>query len=105
GQPVDQRSDLYSVGIILWELLTNKRLFAGDTEMEIMHRVRDGRAPLIEADNGVPFYASQIVRRALFADRVLRFQNAGEFAKALELLARRSGWPLTVDALKPLLGG
>jgi serine/threonine-protein kinase len=105
GQPIDQRSDLYSVGIILWELLTNRRLFAGDTEMEIMHRVRDGRAPLIPADNGVPFYAAQIVRRALFADRALRFQNAAEFAKALELLARRSGWPLTVDALKPLLGG
>jgi serine/threonine protein kinase len=105
GQAVDQRSDLYSVGIILWELLTNKRLFVGDTEMEIMHRVRDGKAPRIPADNGVPFYASQVVRRALFADRALRFQNAAEFSKALEFLARRSGWPLTVDALKPLLGG
>jgi eukaryotic-like serine/threonine-protein kinase len=105
GQPVDQRSDLYSVGIILWELYSNHRLYTGDTELEIMHHVRDGRAPLIPPSASLPFYATQIVRRALFADRALRFQNATEFARTLELLARRSGWPLTVDALKPLLGG
>jgi serine/threonine protein kinase len=104
GQPVDQRSDLYSVGIMLWELYANRRLFPGETEMEIMHKVRDGKAPLLEATASLPFGAGRIVRRALFADRSLRFQSAVELARALEVLARRNGWPLGVEALKPLLG-
>jgi serine/threonine-protein kinase len=53
----------------------------------------------------VPEYAAAIARKALFADRSRRFQTAAEFVKALEVLARRNGWPLGVEALKPLLGG
>lgn len=106
GHPVDARSDLYSAGIILWELLTNRRLFSGDGEAELMHKVRDARVPAVSAiAPEVPEFAAQITRKALFADRTRRFQSAGEFLKALELLARREGWPLGAEALKPLLGG
>ncbi|WP_257453001.1 serine/threonine protein kinase [Archangium lipolyticum] len=106
GQPVDTRSDLYSVGVILWELLSNRRLFTGDGEAELMHRVRDARAPLLSGvQPELPDYAVQVVRKALFADKARRFQSAAEFIRALEVLSRRTGWPLSVDALKPLLGG
>jgi serine/threonine protein kinase len=106
GQPVDIRSDLFSVGIMLWELLTCRRLYAGDGEAELMHRVRDARAPLLSTlAPGLPDYAGQVVRKALFADKARRFQSAAEFIRALEALSRRTGWPLTVEALKPLLGG
>ncbi len=106
GHPLDQRSDLFSVGIIFWELLANRRLYEGHGEAELMHRVRDARIPLLTTvAPDVPEYAAQIARKALFAERKLRFQTAAEFAKALELLAARNGWPLTVEALRPLLGG
>ena len=106
GLPVDPRSDLYSVGIILWELFTNRRLFPGETEMEIMHKVREGKVPEVPTEGTeLPPYAAQLARHALFADRALRFQSAAEFMKALEVLAKRAGWPLGVEALKPLLGG
>jgi eukaryotic-like serine/threonine-protein kinase len=106
GQPVDARSDLYSVGILLWELFSNRRLFTGDGEAELMHRVRDARAPLLSSLNPeLPDYAGQVVRKALFADKARRFQSAAEFVRALEVLARRAGWPLSVEALQPLLGG
>jgi serine/threonine-protein kinase len=108
GLPVDGRSDLYAVGIILWELLSNRRLFGteGVGEAELMHRVRDARVPLLSSlDLGLPDYAVQVVRKALFADREHRFQTAADFIKALEVLAKRAGWPLTVEALRPLLGG
>jgi serine/threonine protein kinase len=106
GQAVDHRADLFAAGIILWELYTNMRLFAGNSEMEMMHKVRDARVCTAQRYNPeVPDMAQHIVRKALFADRSLRFQTASEFQKGLEVLARRNGWPMTVEALKPLLGG
>ncbi len=105
GQVVDHRSDLYSAGVVLWELFANRRLYTGDSELEMMHKVRDARVPALAPFNpDLPDYAAQIVRHACFADRALRFQSAADFQKALEVLAKRNGWPLTVDALKPLLG-
>ncbi|WP_224370197.1 serine/threonine protein kinase [Hyalangium versicolor] len=108
GQSVDSRSDLYAVGVILWELFANRRLYGTEQggESELMLRVRDAKAPLLSSLNlGLPDYAVQVVRKALFADRTRRFQTAAEFIKALEVMAQRAGWPLSVEALRPLLGG
>lgn len=105
GLDVDQRADLFSAGVILWELLANRRLYQARDEAELMHQVRDARIPLLrQIVPRLPEYAELIVRKAVFADRDLRFQSASEMARALELLARRSGWPLSVEALRPLLG-
>lgn len=105
GQPVDARSDLFSAGIILWELFANRRLFEGESELEVMHKVRDARVPPVQSVNpAVPDYGARVVRRALLADRELRFQSAAELLRALELLAKREGWPTTVEALRPMLG-
>ena len=105
GLEIDRRSDLFSAGVILWELLANRRLYDAGGEVELMHQVRNARIPLLRrVAPKLPEYAELIVRKALFADRDLRFQSAADFGRALELLARRSGWPLTVEALRPLLG-
>jgi eukaryotic-like serine/threonine-protein kinase len=106
GHTVDSRSDLFSLGIILWELYANRRLFGGEGEGEIVLKVRDARAPLLSTiDPTLPDYGVQLVRRALFADRSKRFQSATELCKALEVLAKRNSWPLSVEALRPLLAG
>ena len=106
GQAVDHRADLFAAGVILWELFANQRLFSGNSELEMMQKVRDARVPNVTRFNPeVPDYVAAVVRKALFADRSMRFQSAAEFQKALEVGARRAGWPMTVDALKPLLGG
>ena len=105
GFPVDHRADLFSAGVILWELFANRRLYDAANEAELMHQVRDARIPLLRrVAPQLPEYAEQIVRNALFADPAFRFQTAAEFSRALELLADRNGWPLSVEALRPLLG-
>jgi serine/threonine-protein kinase len=106
GQPVDHRADLFAAGIVLWELFTGKRLFGGSSDLEMIHKVRDCRVPWAHTVNPeVPEAAAAIVRKALQPDRAQRFQSAAEFIRALEVLARRNGWPVSVDALKPLLAG
>lgn len=106
GHPVDARSDLFSAGVILWELLAGRTLFAGGSDADVMAKVRDARVPSLSAIHPeLPDYAVQIVRRALFADPARRFQRAAELLRALEVLAKREKWSLTVEALKPLLGG
>lgn len=106
GLPVDSRSDLFSAGIILWELLANRRLYDGKSEADLMHQARDARVPLLSSvQPSLPDYAVQVVRHALFTDKTRRFQSAQEFHKALEALAKREGWPFGVEALKPLLEG
>lgn len=106
GQAVDHRADLFAAGIILWELYTGQRLFDGEGELQMVQKVRDCRVPPVQKLNPeIPDQAASIVRKALFADRGQRFQTASEFIKCLDVLARRNGWPVSVDALKPLLGG
>jgi eukaryotic-like serine/threonine-protein kinase len=105
GEPTDPRGDLYSAGILLWELLANQRLFTGKTDLELMHRVRDARVPVLDTvRTGLSDFLVRVVRQALFADRELRFQSAQEFMRALQVAAQRNGWPLSVESLNPLLG-
>jgi serine/threonine protein kinase len=105
GEPVDARTDLYSVGVMLWEMVANRRLFTGGTELELMHRVRDAQIPLLDTVRpGIPDFLVSVVRHATFPDRQRRFQGAVEFSRALQVLAQRNSWPLTVAALNPLVG-
>ena len=105
GEDVDVRSDLYAVGVILWEMVANKRLFGMASELDLLPRVRDAQVPLLDTvRGGVPDFLARLVRQATFADRNRRFQTAADFGRALQLAAQRSGWPLTLEALNPLLG-
>ena len=83
--PVDRRTDVYGLGILLWELLTNVHLFVRDTVAATMAAVGDGVVPAINTfrdDVGPELEA--IVHRALERDPAARFQTAGEMRDALE---------------------
>ena len=85
GRPVDARSDLFSLGSLLFEMLTGRRLFSGESEMSVLDAVREGRiqAPR-DLDPRLPLEINALVLKALARDPEDRFQNAGEMQREID---------------------
>jgi serine/threonine protein kinase len=87
GMPVDARTDIFSAGIILHEMLTTEKLFRGDTEFALMEKVRKAEAaPPSKFNRRVPPELDAICARALARDVVDRYQTALELAQDLSKL-------------------
>lgn len=84
GQSIDPRTDVFALGIVLWELLANDRLFTGSNEAAILRKVRDCQIPPIRKINPtVPPELERIVMKALAKDRNVRYQTAANFHRDL----------------------
>jgi serine/threonine-protein kinase len=84
GQNIDSRTDIFSVGIVLWELLANDRLFAGTSESSILRKLRECAVPSIRKINpSVPPELEAIVNKALSKDRNMRYQSAAALNRDL----------------------
>ena len=81
GQPVDARSDLFSLGIVLYELFSGRRPFTGASRADATAATLEREAPPLE---GAPAWLARIVGRCLEKDPARRFQSARELAFALE---------------------
>ncbi len=92
GEPADPRSDLYSLGIVTYELLTGRLPFTGETAMSIAYKHLSGRVPKpSSAVANVPKELDGFVLSATDRDRELRPENATEMRRDLESIA--SGLP------------
>ncbi len=92
GHDVDRRSDVFGLGVVLWELCTGRRLFRGDNEFSIMNQITTIDAPeAVSVEPELPRGLSDLLRRALQRDRDDRFQTAMEFHDAIESFAREAG--------------
>ncbi len=79
GEPIDQRSDVFSLGIILYEMLTGRRLFKTDSETATLEKIKAVDIEPPSALNArVPVRLEVIVMRALARDRNQRYQSARE---------------------------
>jgi serine/threonine-protein kinase len=94
GKLASPSSDIYGLGIVMWEALTLKRLFWGSSLAEIVLKVRDGVVPRIEEERSdVPRELCDIVDTALQRDPARRFESADEMLHALTTLLRAHPQP------------
>jgi eukaryotic-like serine/threonine-protein kinase len=90
GLPVDARADLFSLGAILYEMLSGRRAFQGGSSAEVLSAVLRQDPPELE---GTPLAVELVVRHCLEKDREARFQSARDFAFALDALTGSSSNP------------
>jgi serine/threonine protein kinase len=87
GMPLDARTDIFSAGIILHEMLTTEKLFRGDTEFALMEKVRKAEVPPPSNFNRrVTPELDAISLKALARDVADRYQNAAQLAADLDAL-------------------
>ncbi len=99
GQELDARSDIFAVGVMLFELTTGKRLFKGESEFETLKLICERDYPLpSQIRPGYPVELENIVMKALVKDRNHRFQSAREMQGALEEYVRRERIPVSAIA-------
>jgi serine/threonine protein kinase len=90
GRDLDARSDLFTLGIVLAEMLILRPLFSGGKELDVLIRIRDADLSAIDrAGARVPDDVRAVLFRALSRDPVLRWPNAAAFAEAIEEIMRR----------------
>lgn len=84
GLVIDQSSDIFSLGIILWELIADDRLFIANNEMNILKRIKECDVPDLRRVNpSVPVELERIVKKALLKDKSQRYQTAADLQKDL----------------------
>jgi serine/threonine-protein kinase len=84
GMPVDGRTDIFAVGIMLWEMLAGRRLFLGDSDLETVRMVQKAEIPPIRQFNPkVSAELEKVILKGLAADPAKRYQSARDFGRDL----------------------
>src|SRR5687768_14365050 len=95
GQPVDGRSDLFSAGVLLYELLAGAKPFQGDSPTAVVYQIMNGEpVPLAQSIPDVPEAINQIVAKALQKNPDHRYAKAKEMASDLQMVRSMLDPPL-----------
>jgi serine/threonine-protein kinase len=90
GLEVDGRTDIFAMGIMIWEMLSEQRLFLSNNEMTTLRKIRDCKIPsLREIDPNIPIELEKIVNKSLMRNKTQRYQTAAELQKDLQSFLNR----------------
>ncbi|MBK8256164.1 MAG: protein kinase [Polyangiaceae bacterium] len=106
GQEVDGRTDVFAVGIILWEMLAGRRLFFGDTDFATVKQVQKAEIPSISQINkDVPLPLERIIARSLARDPKERYQTARDLGRDLISFLYKNGKAVSPYDIAELVRG
>lgn len=105
-EPLDQRSDVFACGIVLYEMLTGKRLFAVPSLRELVQKVRAADVPrLRDTKSDLPGGLEQIIAKALQRKPEKRYQSAGELHDALRQFIQQNDHYITRNQMSSWMIG
>jgi serine/threonine protein kinase len=89
GEQVDQSTDIWSLGVVLYEMLTGHTPFTGDTSQDLMFSILEKEPPPLTHITRTPAELQQIISKTLRKDRAQRYHSAHELLQALKDLRRK----------------
>ncbi len=85
GKPVDRRSDIFALGVVLYEFLTHEKPFRGENLSQLIYNIINFNPPTpVEKDENIPMILNRVAMRAIAKDPLGRYQRAGELAAELK---------------------
>jgi serine/threonine-protein kinase len=98
GEGIDRRTDIFALGVVLWELTTGQRLFRMESDLDTLAKVQECNVPRPSTlIRGYPVDLEKIVMKALSKNRGERFKTSREFSRALQSLLMRRGLFIASD--------
>jgi len=98
GEPIDRRTDVFALGVVLWELTTGQRLFRMESDLDTLAKVQECNVPRPSTIvRGYPIDLEKIVMKALAKTKNERYRTAREFSRALQSLLMRRGLFIASD--------
>jgi serine/threonine protein kinase len=98
GKPMDRRSDLFSLGIVFYEMLTDQKPFLGSSEMSILEMVRECRiAPPSDVNPRIPERLEKVVMTALDREPDHRYQDASQMYRELDRVLHERQPPTAIE--------
>ncbi|HEX5037362.1 MAG TPA: serine/threonine-protein kinase [bacterium] len=79
GKPIDHRTDIFSAGVLLYEMLTGDKLFSGETQFEVLNQIRTTRINTLMLPDHIPGPLKAVLAKSLAYNVKDRYQSAGDF--------------------------